>query len=123
MAKIVKIGDILVILPPISHFQARFGDFIANYAYICGGMKQTTKYKLDTTRLYVGVTLLLWVLFDSVLCTLCSFFLPSLPAVSVTAGIFAVILAVLVVIRFVRCRPLSQEDKEEGIWFQIRLMR
>lgn len=86
-------------------------------------MKQSTKYKLDLIRLYVGATGLIWVLCDEVLCAISSYLFPSSFVVSVMASILAVILAVALVIRFVRCRPLTPQERQEGLWFQVRLIR
>jgi hypothetical protein len=40
-----------------------------------------------------------------------------------SACVLAVLTSIIIVVRHVRCRPLTQEEKEEGIWFQVRLMK
>lgn len=86
-------------------------------------MKQSTKYKLDQLRLYLGVVGICYVAVDSVLSSLFSFFFPESQLVEVGACVLAVLISIIIVFRHVRCRPLTQEEKEEGIWFQVRLMK
>lgn len=93
------------------------------YSYLCNGMKKSTVYKLDQIRLYIGVTGLVYIPLDLLFCHLSFLLLPTSQAAVYTASILAFILAVVLVVRHVRCRPLTQEEKEEGLWFQIRLSR
>lgn len=86
-------------------------------------MKKSTVYKLDQIRLYIGVTGLVYIPLDLLFCYLSSVLFPTSQAAIYSASILAFILAVVLVVRYVRCRPLTQEEKEEGLWFQIRLLR
>ena len=69
------------------------------------------------------MVVLCYVIVDSVLYTLSSFLFPHSSTVSAVACIISVLIAIIFVIRHVRCRPLTQEEKKEGIWFQVRLMK
>ena len=86
-------------------------------------MKQSTKYKLNQLRLYLGVVLLCYVIVNTVLYVLSSFLFPHSSMVSTIACILSFLIAVTFVIRHVRCRPLTQEEKEGGLLFQVRLMK
>ena len=86
-------------------------------------MKQSTKYKLNQLRLYLGVVLLCYVIVNTVLYVLSSFLFQHSPKVSTIACVLSVLIAIVFVIRHVRCRPLTQEEKEEGLWFQVRLVK
>lgn len=86
-------------------------------------MKQSTKYKLDQIRLYLGVVVLCYAIVDSILYVLSLFLFPHSSIVSTIACILSFLIAIIFVIRHVRCRPLTQEEKEEGLLFQVRLMK
>lgn len=86
-------------------------------------MKQSTKYKLDQLRLYLGVVGICYVAVDTILSSLFSFFFPDSQLVEEGACVLSVLLSIVIVFRHVRCRPLTQEEKEKGIWFQVRLMK
>lgn len=86
-------------------------------------MKHSTKYKLDQIRLYTCITGLAFIFLDKLLGKLSMFVFPHSEVASYTAGALAFIFAVVLVVRHVRCYPLTQEEKEEGLWFQIRLTR
>jgi len=86
-------------------------------------MKQSTKYRLDQLRLYLGVVVICYVAVDSVLSSLFSFLFPDFQLAEESACVLAVLTSIIIVVRHVRCRPLTQEEKEEGIWFQVRLMK
>ena len=93
------------------------------FSYLCSGMKKSTIYKLDQLRLYTGVVGLAYIFLDMLFCYLSFLLFPTLRLASYLASAFALILAVMLVVRYVRCRPLTQEEKEAGLWFQIRLLK
>lgn len=109
-----------------SHFASKNGDFntrFAFFSYLCRVMKQTTKYKLDQIRLYVCVTVLAYIILDKLMGELSAFVFPHSDIASYIADIAAFILSVVLVVRHVRCYPLTEEEKKAGLWFQIRLTR
>ena len=109
-----------------SHFASKNADFntrFAFFSYLCRVMKQTTKYKLDQIRLYVCVTVLAYIILDKLMGELSAFVFPHSDIASYIADIAAFILSVVLVVRHVRCYPLTEEEKKAGLWFQIRLTR
>lgn len=86
-------------------------------------MKQSTKYRLDQLRLYLGVVVICYVAVDSALSSLFSFFFPDFQLIEESSCVLAILTSIIILVRHVRCRPLTQEEKEEGLWFQIRLMK
>lgn len=86
-------------------------------------MKQSTIYKLDQIRLYIGVVGIVCTFLDFLFCYLSSLLFPTSQLVSCIASTLAFILAVVLVVRYVRCYPLTQEEKEAGLWLLVRLSK
>ena len=86
-------------------------------------MKKSIIYKLDQIRLYTGAVALAYIFLDLLFCGLSSLLVPSSRLADYIASALALILAVVMVARHVRCRPLTREEKKEGLWFQVRLMK
>lgn len=84
-------------------------------------MKKSTKYKIDTALLYIAVTFLCCAMFSCIICHLVHWILPSSGLAVTLAMVISYLLAILFVIRFVRCRPLTEEEKEEGFLFRLYL--
>lgn len=93
------------------------------FLIFANGMKKSTIYKLDQIRLYIGVVGLTYISLDLLFCYLSSLLFPYSETAKYVASAFALTLAVMLIVRHVRCRPLTQEEKEEGLWFQIHLSR
>jgi len=86
-------------------------------------MKKEVKIILNTVRLYIGITCLCYVIICLVLCFLTSlFFSYSLEAKEMTK-VMSLPLAIVFVILFVRCRPLSPQEKKEVPLFRIRFQK
>lgn len=93
------------------------------FLIFANGMKKSAIYKLDQMRLYIGAIGLAYIPLDMLFCYLSSLLFPYSETAKYVASAFALTLAVMLVARHVRCRPLTQEEREEGLWFQIRLSR
>lgn len=107
----------------LSKIKSNNGACIEFFFYLCSGMKQSTIHKLDQIRLYIGVTGLAYTFLDLLFCHSSSLLFPASQVASYIASILAFILAVVLVVRHVRCYPLTQEEKEAGLWFLVRLSK
>lgn len=86
-------------------------------------MKKLVIYKLGQLRLYLGVTLLFYAMIDTCLVALSSLLLPHTSLASTAICALSFLISIVVVARHVRCRPLTQNEKKEGLWLQIRLVK
>ena len=101
--------------PKILHGVSEFFPIFAS------GMKKSTKHRIDTILLYIAATSLCCAMFSFILCHLAHWILPTSGLAVALAMVISYLLAILFVIHFVRCRPLTEEEKEEGFLFRLYL--